>query len=196
MKNVPWDVTLHTMQIGGVTVDVQRALSHKAMTASSAAYVSRQSPLVQVMSEPYVQTKAGGNEQKGKQIVSVSCSYGRDIVNTRTLPSGAIQEPEHHQKQPIIDGTKKKPSFVEAVPGQGPITVDMISQAINGLPEGFQYQSTYQKKLRVTGNKKDGISIVKGATVKTLAVTNIISDTDKSRPHYNFKLQSETFYFS
>ncbi len=76
MKNVPGDVTLHTMQIGDVTADVQRAQSYKAMTASSADYVSRQSPLVQVMSEPYVQTNADGNEQKGRQKESVSAFHG------------------------------------------------------------------------------------------------------------------------
>ncbi len=54
----------------------------------------------------------------------------------------------------------------------------MVSQAINGLPEGFQYQSAYQKNLRVTGNKVDGVSNIKDAPkVKTLAVTNTTSDT-------------------
>ncbi len=159
MKNVQGYVTLHTMQIGGVTSDVQRALTYKAMAASSATYVSRRSPLAQVMSEPHVQIKADGSEQKRKQKESVSGFHEGDIANTNTLPSQAIWEPEHHQKQAIIDGTKKKPSFVEAVPGQGPITVDMLSQAINDLPKGFQYQSAYQKKLRVTGNKKDRVEI-------------------------------------
>ncbi len=51
----------------------------------------------------------------------------------------------------------------------------MVSQAINALPEGFQYQSANQKKLRETVKKKDGVSSVKGA--KTLVVTNITSDT-------------------
>ncbi len=131
MQNVQGDVTLHTMQIGGVTADVQRALFYKAIAASSAAYVSRRNSLAQVMSEPHVQIKAGGSEQKGKQKESVSGVHGGDIANTSTLPSGAIWEHEHHQKQAIIDGTKKKPSFVEATPGQGHITVDMVSQANN-----------------------------------------------------------------
>ncbi len=46
----------------------------------------------------------------------MSCSYGGDIAYTRTLPSGAVREPGHDHKQAIIDGKKKKPSFVEADP--------------------------------------------------------------------------------
>ncbi len=74
---------LHTMQIGCVTSDVQRALTYKAMAASSATYVSRRSPLAQVMSEPHVQIKADGSEQKRKQKESVS-GFHEGILQTLT----------------------------------------------------------------------------------------------------------------
>ncbi len=82
LKNVQGDVTLHTMQIGGFTADVQRAISYKAMAAYSAAYVSGRSPLAQVMSEPHVQIKADGSEQKRQtERISVWFSW-RGILQT------------------------------------------------------------------------------------------------------------------
>ena len=172
-KNVQ-AVTLHTTQIGGVTADVQRALSYKARVVSNTANVPRQDlsicqPLKQDNFSFNQKTNEGGDKNgHAKALNSVkavvvsskaenSAMVGNAVGNGM-LPSGGKGISAGADEQ-IMDGIKKKPSFFEAE--QGPITAGMVSQAINTLPEGFWFQDG--RKLRVMGNKKEGVRKVKGA---------------------------------
>ena len=187
MNSVQQDVMLHTTQIGGVTTDVQRAMSYKAMASAGVSV-----PLVNVV-------KQRESKQYISDFPSLSCAMTGNISTKKdnqndphnSATKSVLVRLDGDAKtsggegmltvieQPMIDGTKKKPSFVEPSTGQSAFTVDMVSQAISSLPEDFQLPSAHKKKLRVMGKKKNNESSVKGAPkVKTLAVTNITSDTE------------------
>ncbi len=71
-----------------------------------------------------------------------------------------------------------KTTYVDPDKKAESITIYMLSHAIKGIPDGFQFPASFSRKLRVMGKKKDDVKVKSSPKVKTMAVTNITKDTE------------------
>ena len=178
LKEARDDITSNKIQITCVDADVQKALSQSANMASVAPRPEVTIPLDtakvigEICDHQVVAVELPGDGVARNAAEKMSQTGGVQITVADIVKDNKIK-PISMKALPVCD----EKNISDAKP-TGPITSDMVSNALTDLANGFSYQASYAKKLRVMGKKSDNNIKVKGAPqVRTLAETNITKDT-------------------